>query len=163
MERWSLALLLFACVSACAPKESDAEEADEESALENGAPNTNGSGDRYQNFAELSAHEKEGVDYTVTVEERPSPILALAIHGGRIEGTTSELARDIASAGDAKLYLFEGIKPSGNTDLHITSRRFDEPRGLSIAALRMARIIWSRLPMSPLTAFTPVASSCAAS
>jgi phage replication-related protein YjqB (UPF0714/DUF867 family) len=36
------------------------------------------------------------------------------------------------AADDHCLYLFEGRKPTGNWDLHITSTRFDEPRCLAL-------------------------------
>lgn len=49
----------------------------------------------------------------------------------KIEPGTSELAR--AVAGELfSLYLFEGRKSAGNSDLHITSTNFDEPSGLSL-------------------------------
>jgi poly-gamma-glutamate hydrolase-like protein len=57
----------------------------------------------------------------------------VAPHGGGIEPGTSELA-DAIAASDLSFYTFEGLKPSGNTDLHITSTRFDEPMCLTLLA-----------------------------
>ena len=85
--------------------------------------------DKYANFAELSASETYGVDYQIVFESRPSNIIAMAIHGGGIETGTSELTVDIAGS-LYSYYLFEGLKSSGNQDLHITSTNFDEPNAL---------------------------------
>ena len=89
--------------------------------------------DRYSSFEQLARHEREDVDYCITIARRPSStILILAPHGGAIESQTSEIARTVAGD-DFNLYLFEGIKPSGNYKaLHITSHCFDEPRLLSL-------------------------------
>jgi phage replication-related protein YjqB (UPF0714/DUF867 family) len=83
--------------------------------------------DKYKNFAELSANEIENTDYRIELCRRKSPVAIIAPHGGRIEAGTSEIALAIAGI-DYNLYLFEGIKPKGNADLHITSTQFDEPR-----------------------------------
>jgi phage replication-related protein YjqB (UPF0714/DUF867 family) len=90
--------------------------------------------DRYASYAELSASEIEGRDYRrVIVRKLTSAIAVIAPHGGGIERWTSEIARAIAGD-DFNLYLFEGIKSKNNRDLHITSRRFDEPRCLGLVA-----------------------------
>jgi phage replication-related protein YjqB (UPF0714/DUF867 family) len=87
--------------------------------------------DRYHSYADLAVHERDGEDYVVTVAPRPSPIAILALHGGGIEPGTSEVARALASE-RYSLYMFEGLKVSGGENLHITSTRFDEPRGLAL-------------------------------
>lgn len=90
--------------------------------------------DKYTSFAELNAHEREDVDFRVLVRPVPrSSVSVVAPHGGRIEPHTSAIARAIAGA-DLNLYLFEGIKASGNGVLHLTSHRFDEPRCLDLVA-----------------------------
>lgn len=90
--------------------------------------------DRYRSFADLAAGETLGTDYRIVAKDRNSAVVVLAPHGGGIEPTTSEIAAAIA--GDAySLYCFEGVdqnRPHG--DLHITSERFDEPRGRAIVA-----------------------------
>ncbi|QIA28701.1 putative poly-gamma-glutamate hydrolase [Phage f2b1] len=86
--------------------------------------------DTYKNYEDLAAHEVEDKDYRVTVDDRELQKIVIAIHGGGIEGGTSELAKAFAEDTHSSLYLFEGIKSSGNTALHITSTHFDEPRGL---------------------------------
>jgi phage replication-related protein YjqB (UPF0714/DUF867 family) len=62
------------------------------------------------------------------VREVPeSRIAIIAPHAGGIERGTTRIARQLAGD-EHSLYLFEGLKPSGNFDaLHITSCRFDEP------------------------------------
>ena len=93
-------------------------------------------GDSYKNYAELSAHEREGVDYKVTSTDRHAPVSVFAIHGGAIEPGSSEIASSLA--GDSwNFYLFEGISESSNRRLHITSAQFDEPRALALANARV--------------------------
>lgn len=97
--------------------------------------------DRYGDYAHLAGHEREGVDYRVLVQEVAGAAVSIvAPHGGGIERGTSELARAIAGA-EFNLYLFEGLKEKGNfRALHLTSRRFDEPRCLELVA-RSATVI----------------------
>ncbi len=89
--------------------------------------------DTYRNFSHLSRHEREGVDFTIECRDRESSFLIMALHGGRIEPMTVQLARRIAGE-DLSFYGFRGIKAADNWRLHLTSHRFDEPK-----ALRMAR------------------------
>ncbi len=56
----------------------------------------------------------------------------MALHGGRIEPGTSEIAESIAGT-EYCFYAFEGLKKSGNGALHITSTSFDEPLALGMA------------------------------
>ncbi len=83
--------------------------------------------DKYPSFEELKAQEAEGA-YRVEAVDRGSAACIIAPHGGKIEPGTSELTRRVAGQ-DLSYYLFEGIKGDGNADLHITSSRFDEPKG----------------------------------
>jgi phage replication-related protein YjqB (UPF0714/DUF867 family) len=94
--------------------------------------------DKYTGFAELALHEAPQSDYTITVVDRQAQdpgvaVVVIAIHGGRIESGTSELARAVAG-GDFSLYTFEGVKPRSNAGLHITSTHFDEPQALALVA-----------------------------
>jgi phage replication-related protein YjqB (UPF0714/DUF867 family) len=57
----------------------------------------------------------------------------VAPHGGGIEPGTSEIAVAIAGE-EVSYYAFEGLKSAGNSDLHITSTRFDEPMCLTLIA-----------------------------
>lgn len=70
--------------------------------------------------------------------------VVLAIHGGGIEGGTSEVALAVAGlhpatfaqATDGRgfhdLWIFEGLLSSGNSDLHVTSTEYDDPIALEI-------------------------------
>ncbi len=88
--------------------------------------------DKYQNFEELAANEVYGVDYSIDFKERGTPFSVISPHAGGIEVATSELTRH--TAGDVWSYfLLEGLKTSGNVDLHITSTNFDQPDALRIA------------------------------
>jgi phage replication-related protein YjqB (UPF0714/DUF867 family) len=83
--------------------------------------------DRYSSFANLSERASEGIDYRIHLRDRQSRISIVAPHGGGIEPGTSEVAAAIAGA-TLSFYCFNGIKYSRNSELHITSVRFDEPR-----------------------------------
>jgi len=90
--------------------------------------------DRYRDYVELSAHEREGSDYRIVAEARNSPVVVLAPHGGSIEPTTSAIAAAIAGH-DHSLYCFEGLSAQRpHSDLHITSELFDEPRARTMVA-----------------------------
>ena len=89
--------------------------------------------DKYKNFAELAIAESNGA-WRITHIDRPiSEVLVVAPHAGGIEPFTTAVTSAIAGS-DYSLYCFEGLKPKGNTDLHITSHHFDEPLALSLAA-----------------------------
>lgn len=87
----------------------------------------------YRGYADLAEAHVEGADYKVHVRANAkSSVAVIAPHGGSIEKYTSEIARAIAGE-DFNLYLFEGIRHSGNyAALHLTSHRFDEPRCLEL-------------------------------
>lgn len=82
----------------------------------------------YRDFYELQENEKPR-HYKVDCEHRGSKIVIIAPHGGGIEPGTSELTRAIAGD-ELSYYCFEGNKLEGNDRLHITSTRFNEPKGL---------------------------------
>lgn len=89
----------------------------------------------YRGFADLQAQAAENEDYAITAVVRAhAGVAIIAPHGGLIEPRTSTIARAIA-AEDFSLYLFEGIRRTGNFDLlHLTSNAFDEPRCLELVA-----------------------------
>jgi phage replication-related protein YjqB (UPF0714/DUF867 family) len=82
--------------------------------------------DKYPNFATLSRNETSGIDFRILVRRAKVAFAIVAPHGGGIEPGTSEIA-DAIGAESFSFYAFEGLKSSGNKDLHITSTRFDEP------------------------------------
>lgn len=87
--------------------------------------------DKYMNFQQLLSSESR-VSYRIELRQNGSSIALIAPHAGKIEPGTSEICRYIAGD-DFTYYLFEGTKLNNNSDLHITSSRFDEPQGLAIA------------------------------
>ncbi|NRQ36517.1 poly-gamma-glutamate hydrolase family protein [Nonomuraea sp. NN258] len=114
--------------------------------------------DRYRSYADLAAHEKEGRDYR-RVQRGPGRahvahrrVAHIAIHGGAIEAPTTQLA-DHAAGGAYAFYSFEGIKASGNGDLHITSTRFDEPRALELVAQSDYTVSWHGAKGSSATTY----------
>lgn len=87
--------------------------------------------DRYQSFADLSAHEPEGQAYLRHLINRSESVVILAPHGGGIEPGTSELACAVAG-GDYSLYVFDSLKKDFSAELHLTSTRFDDPACLHL-------------------------------
>jgi phage replication-related protein YjqB (UPF0714/DUF867 family) len=85
--------------------------------------------DRYITVAELERAERRGIGFQTVVRPGSTEWAVLAPHGGGIEPGTSELARAIAGT-EHSLYLFEGLRLSGNSRLHITSTNFDDPTAL---------------------------------
>ncbi|QXT39039.1 poly-gamma-glutamate hydrolase family protein [Gymnodinialimonas ceratoperidinii] len=87
--------------------------------------------DRYATFADLAAASVPDVDYRIKAEDRGTPVVILAPHGGTIEPETAEIAEAIAGE-DYSFYAFEALNPGAHGDFHITSHRFDEPGALEI-------------------------------
>ena len=86
--------------------------------------------DRFANYAELSAVYVEGTDYIVTAVNKGSKNGITAFHGGGIEIGTTELMRSITDKRPAwSWYGFESLLTSNNSDIHLTSVNYDEPRG----------------------------------
>lgn len=88
--------------------------------------------DRYANYADLNRHEIIGKDYVILSRKGSSRIAVIAVHGGGIEPGTVDIADFIAGA-EHTFYAFKGIKKKRNAVLHISSTRFDEPEGITIA------------------------------
>ena len=88
--------------------------------------------DKYPNYVALAKSEQQGIDFSIKYQDRGSDVLLMGPHAGAIEPKTSEIVMAIA-ADELSYYLFEGIKPRGNWDLHITSTNFDEPQAVSMA------------------------------
>lgn len=89
--------------------------------------------DKYSNYAELEAHEREGIDFEVVVAEQKKSLAAIIAPHAGIEPKTGLIARSIART-DYSFYCFRGLKSKGNHTLHIASHRFDEPRCLKLIA-----------------------------
>lgn len=88
--------------------------------------------DKYKNYNELAQCEKRGTDFSIILRLAGEKVAVIAIHGGKIEPGTREIAEAIA-AEDLSFYSFIGKKPNYNyRDLHITSTKFDEPHCLNL-------------------------------
>lgn len=94
--------------------------------------------DKYRNFRELSQNERAGVDYRILLRQAKAGFAIVTPHGGGIEPGASEIADAIAGE-EFSFYAFEGLKSSGNTDLHITATRFDETMCLTV--IRRSNIV----------------------
>ncbi len=92
-----------------------------------------GSEDYYVSYEHLMKHEVINEDYVINYKQRHSDITAIAIHGGGIEPGSSEVVKGLANQMDYSYYLFEGIKATNNSILHINSLNFDEPIGRRMA------------------------------
>ncbi|MEJ5300078.1 MAG: poly-gamma-glutamate hydrolase family protein [Thermodesulforhabdaceae bacterium] len=82
--------------------------------------------------------ERENIDYRIRWRKGILPVLIIAPHGGFIEPGTSIIAEAIAGE-KYWFYAFEGIKPSGNMSLHVSSNLFDEDRFLDISS----QVVWT--------------------
>lgn len=91
--------------------------------------------DKFANFAELKAVEPKS-SYRIEARAKGTAVALIAPHAGKIEPGTSEICKSVARD-DLSYYLFEGKKANNNSYLHITSSRFDEPQGVSIAQSAM--------------------------
>ena len=89
--------------------------------------------DTYSSYAELAANQIEGVDYQIVVVDIGSDTSCMTPHGGGIEAGSSEMIEEVAG-NKYNQYRFEGLLPSGNSVLHITSSKFDEPQALTMSA-----------------------------
>lgn len=90
--------------------------------------------DIYQNFKELSSNTVENVDYEIQATVTDSDVIVIAIHGGKIEKGTTELAYALSSHNNYNYYSYIGLKRKGNSTLHITSVKFDEPTVLEMVS-----------------------------
>ncbi|MEO8180171.1 MAG: poly-gamma-glutamate hydrolase family protein [Deltaproteobacteria bacterium] len=89
--------------------------------------------DTYANFYALSRDETPGIDFRIHLTRADAAIALVAPHGGGIEPGTSEIAEAIAGE-RFSCYSFDGLKRSGNSELHITSTHFDEPMCIALIA-----------------------------
>ncbi len=90
--------------------------------------------DTYPGYYSLAARQKSNHDYLITTRNRDADTTVIAIHGGKIEPGTGEIATAVARKGGFNLYVFAGIKSSNNGCLHITSTRFNEPTARKLVA-----------------------------
>lgn len=90
--------------------------------------------DVYNSFRELSFNEVIYDDYKIETNVTDSNVIIIAIHGGKIEYGTTELAYSLSSYNDYNYYSYLGLKSEGNSKLHIASDKFDEPTALEMVS-----------------------------
>ena len=88
--------------------------------------------DKYKSMQELESKTTRNKDWMIHTQNRYSKIIILAIHGGGIEPATTELASIIAKKGNYNYFSFDGIKTKGNSELHVTSTKYDNKIALSM-------------------------------
>ncbi|WP_229294142.1 poly-gamma-glutamate hydrolase family protein [Staphylococcus lloydii] len=82
--------------------------------------------DYYKSMTELYNDTTEGIDWKKDTRNVGKPVLIVAPHGGNLEQGTSELTKLVANNGDFDYFSFEAIRPSNNTQLHVTSTNYDD-------------------------------------
>lgn len=73
-------------------------------------------------------------DYEIRTGVTDSKVAVIAIHGGKIEPGTGELAYALSSVHHYNYYAWLGLKNKGNAALHIPSAQFAEPTALAMVA-----------------------------
>jgi len=87
---------------------------------------------RFKSFKQLCRRAVEGQDFIVELRKGRSTLAVMAPHGGGIEPGTDTIAAAIAGD-EHSYYSFRGVRMLNNTELHLASERFDEPRALALA------------------------------
>jgi phage replication-related protein YjqB (UPF0714/DUF867 family) len=73
-------------------------------------------------------------DYKIEANVTDSDIIVIAIHGGKIERGTTELAYALSSRNNYNYYSYLGVKSGGNLNLHVASDKFEEPTALEMVS-----------------------------
>jgi phage replication-related protein YjqB (UPF0714/DUF867 family) len=79
-------------------------------------------------------------DHKIETNAALSDILVIAIHGGKIESGTTELAYALASRNRYNYYSYLGVKATENSRLHVVSEEFAEPAALNMVSLSEATL-----------------------
>ncbi len=77
---------------------------------------------------------QKDIDFEIEVKETGSNVTVLAIHGGKIEKGTTELAYALASHNNYNYYSFLGLKSTDNFSLHVSSDKFAETYALEMVS-----------------------------
>lgn len=81
-----------------------------------------------------SLDSQKDIDYEIEVNETESNVTVVAIHGGKIEKGTTELAYALASHNNYNYYSFLGLKSTDNFSLHVSSDKFGESVALQMVS-----------------------------
>ncbi|MDU0451269.1 poly-gamma-glutamate hydrolase family protein [Staphylococcus chromogenes] len=84
--------------------------------------------DHYESMKALMKATKEGEDWKIRTKDETNATVIVAPHGGGIEPGTTEIAEDIADKSQSGFYTFEGLRRANNSELHVTSVNYDEPK-----------------------------------
>ena len=96
--------------------------------------------DYYASMTQLQRETKEGIDWKKEIRDQGNQVLIVAPHGGNIEQGTSELTKLLAQQGGYDYFSFEAMRPSNNTQLHVTSTHYDDPTLHQMVEGRVATI-----------------------
>ncbi|PEE43831.1 hypothetical protein COM71_24260 [Priestia megaterium] len=96
--------------------------------------------DTYPSMTALKVATTEGVDWSITTVDNENSILVSGIHGGGIEIGVSESATLVQEIGGYDLFLFEGLRSANNSELHVTSTNYDEPKMVSMVTDRSQHV-----------------------
>ncbi len=83
---------------------------------------------------EVNINVKNFGDYEIRTGVTDSKVAVIAIHGGKIEQGTSELAYALSARNHYNYYTYLGVKNKDNASLHIPSAQFEEPAALAMVA-----------------------------
>ncbi len=79
-------------------------------------------------------NSQKDIDFEIEVKETDSDVTVVAIHGGKIEKGTTELAYALAFHNNYNYYSFLGLKRTSNFSLHISSDEFAELYALEMVS-----------------------------
>lgn len=82
----------------------------------------------------LEAQTSVNVDYLIEANVTGSNVAVVAIHGGKIEKGTTELAYALAANNNYNYYSFQGLKSTDNFSLHVPSDKFAEAAVLQMVS-----------------------------
>lgn len=82
--------------------------------------------DKYESMEQLINETKGGIDWVILTKVIRSKCLLSAIHGGSIEPGCTEVALELSRLAMTDFYSFKGIRANNNSELHVTSIRYDE-------------------------------------
>ncbi|MGC3791982.1 poly-gamma-glutamate hydrolase family protein [Priestia aryabhattai] len=83
--------------------------------------------DTFPSMTALEAATTRGIDWDIYTVDNDNDVLITSPHGGGIEVGTSELNTLIQEIGGYDSFIFEALRPSNNSALHVTSTNYDEP------------------------------------
>jgi len=96
--------------------------------------------DLYPSMTALEAATVKGVDWDIYTVDNDNDVMISSIHGGGIEIGTSELNVLVRELGGYDSFIFEALRTSNNSELHVTSTNYDEPTLVSMVTNRKQNV-----------------------